>query len=121
MVSSSRYVIVANHTQDILVFSLRDKKGRCLLGQEGAADTTLVPFESNAAVTVPSRVIHLHLCLSKEEEKDSSKVILELKLNVKTWGTVSTRHNIPWRLYILRVSTLPGVATVACLPPSSCV
>jgi hypothetical protein len=115
MVSGSRSVIVANHTRDILVFSLRDNKGRCLLGQERSADTTLVSFESNAAVTVPSRVIRLHLRPSKEEG-DSNKVSLELKLNVKTWGTVSTPHNIPWRLYILRVGILLGVTAVPCLP-----
>ncbi|KIL68536.1 hypothetical protein M378DRAFT_892974 [Amanita muscaria Koide BX008] len=96
---SSRHVIVANLTQDILACRLRDTtRGRFSKG-ETEEDTTLTPRLSTAT-EVTNKTKRLELHLSKKEE---IHVKLELKLNVKVWGTVPTADDIPWRVYVLRV------------------
>ncbi|KAM6500930.1 hypothetical protein JOM56_003944 [Amanita muscaria] len=91
---SSRYVIVANLTQDILACRLRDtKRGRFSQG-ETEGDTTLT-LRLSTATEVPKKTKRLELHLSKKKE---IHVRLELKLNVKIWGTVPTAGDIHWRV-----------------------
>ena len=94
----SQQVTVANLTQDTLSCYLQHKKIRL----EGTASlASLAPFVSKT-IALSSAAARFRVILSK---KDESEVHFDIRLRSKTWQVIRTAYSIPWRIYVVRVSS----------------
>lgn len=95
----SQQVTVANLTQDTLSCYLEHKKIRI----EGTASlASLAPFVSKTIALYSAAARFRVNILSK---KDESQVQFDVRLRSKTWQVIRTAYNIPWRIYVVRVSS----------------
>ena len=94
----NQQVTVANLTQDTLSCYLEHKKIRI----EGTASlASLAPFVSKTVV-LSSAATCFRVILSK---KDESEVHFDIRLRSKAWKMIRTAYNVPWRIYVVRVSS----------------
>ncbi|SRR6266550_1638189 len=94
----SQQVTVANLTQDTLSCYLQHKKVRI---DETASPTSLAPFISKT-IPLASATARFRLFLSR---KDESQVYFDVRMRSKAWKAIRTSYSIPWRIYVVRVSS----------------
>lgn len=97
-IAMSQQVTVANLTQDTLSCHLQHKKRR---KDEAASLTSLSPFVSKT-IALSSAAARFRLFLSR---KDEPQVYFDVRMRSKTWKAIRTAYSVPWRIYVVRVSS----------------